>query len=259
MSGSLSPGGWQFRLSYEISPIVLTGGIAQSMPGGALPILSILQGPDYSAGLLNGVDDIGPDQFFARFRVLPGGTLGEWEFGHYPFANQAVAANAIIFQPLRLSLLMICPATDAVPYSAKQSLITTLRATLAQHTAQGGTFTVATPAFLYTNLLLARLADASDTQSEQPQNAYQWDFEQPLITLAAAQAAQNNLMSKLSNGTQVDASSWSGVSPTVGNPNSLATPSVVPSAAGSPAAGAPSQALPVPPPAPPLGSANVQT
>lgn len=255
----ISPGAWAFRLAYELSPIVLTGGIAQQMPGGALPILTILQGQSYSGGILSVLGPLDADNYFARFRVLPGGTLGDWQFGTYPFANQAIAANAIIFQPLSVSLLMICPATEATPYSLKNAVMTSLQATLAQHTASGGMFSVATPSYLYTNMLLSGIRDVSNTESEQPQNAYQWDFTQPLLTLQQAQQVQNNLMSKMSAGTQVDAAAWSGVSPTVGNANSLAGSSVVPSGGQTPAGTAAAQTLPTPPIPPSGGSSSVTT
>lgn len=221
-----------FQLSYEISPIILTGGSSSGVPGGMTPIVSILQPGAFSDGLPGDGDPfMSLDDYFARFVVLPGGTLIENTVGEYPFANQAVAANAIIAQPLKVSLLMICPVRDG-GYSQKLSTITSMKSSIDDHVNQGGTFTVATPAFLYTNMLLLNVTDVTDGESKQVQLAYQWNFYKPLLTLEDAEAAQNNLMSKISGGTPVDGDppQWSGTPPTVGNPTSGAAPSAVPAA-----------------------------
>lgn len=229
-----------FQLSYEISPIILTGGSASGVPGGMNPIISMLQPDAFSdGGISSDGSDLPLDQYFAKFVPLPGSTLIENAVGEYPFANQAVAANAIITQPLKLSMLMICPVKDG-GYSQKLSIMTALRSSLADHINQGGTFSVATPAFLYTNLLLLRLTDVTDGQTKQVQMQYQWDFYKPLLTQEDAEAAENNLMSKISGGTPVegDPPTWSGTPPTVGEPPSLAAPSVIPAASNLSGAGA---------------------
>lgn len=222
-----------FQLSYEISPIILTGGSSSSVPGGGTPIVSLLQPGSFSGGLPSSGAQDDLNSYFARFVVLPGSTLIENAVGQYPFANQAVAGNAIIAQPLKVSLLMLCPVRDN-GYSQKLSTITALKSSLDDHINQGGTFTVATPAYLYPNLLLLNITDVTDGESKQVQMAYQWNFYKPLLTLDDAAAAQNNLMNKISGGTPVDGDppQWSGTPPTVGNPASGASPSVVPAASG---------------------------
>lgn len=221
-----------FQLSYQISPIILTGGSSSGVPGGMTPIMSLTQPDAFSDGLPGAGDTSSPDSYFAHYLPLPGATLIENEVGTYPFANQSVAANAIIAQPLKISLLMICPATDSNTYATKLSTMTALQGALKDHINQGGTFSVATPAFLWTNLLLLRLSDVTSGETKQVQMEWQWDFYRPLLTLEEAAAAQNNLMSKMSSGTPVDGDppTWSGTSPTVGNPPSLAGSSVVPAA-----------------------------
>lgn len=223
---------YDFQLSYEISPIILTGGSSSGVPGGMTPIVSLLQPGAFSDGLPgDGAQFMNLDDYFARFVVLPGSTLIDYAVGEYPFANQAVAANAMIAQPLKVSLLMICPVRDG-GYSGKLSTITSMQASLQDHINQGGTFTVATPSFLFPNLLLTNITDVTDGESKQVQVAWQWNFYKPLLTLEDAEAAQNNLMSKISNGTPVDGDppQWSGTPPTVGNPTSGAAPSTVPAA-----------------------------
>lgn len=233
---SISPGLAAYKLSFQLSPIILTGGIAQNVPGGMLPIISLTEALNFTLGLLSGGQDLDLDDFFANFDPLPGGRLIANQYGHYPFANQAVAANAGIAQPLTISLLMKIPVRQPGGYAAKLATMMTLKSTLDQHSQSGGTYTVATPAYFYTNCLLLDLVDVSTSETKQPQNAYRWDFERPLLTLAQAQQAQNSMMSKLSSGVQTDGA-LSGLSPTVGSPPSLATPSVAPAATGPAGAG----------------------
>jgi hypothetical protein len=253
----MTPGTAQFTLSYQISPIVLCGGIAQNVQGGVLPIISITESQSFNAGIPSAGGPINLDDYFANFAPLPGGTLGENQIGEYPFANQAVAGNAIIAQPLVISMLMTCPARQPVGYAQVLSTMTALVQALNQHDSLGGTYTVVTPKYYYTNLIRLRLVDISSSESRQAQNAYQWDFRRPLLTLEAAQAAQNTLMSKLSNGTQINGQpSYSGGATSVGQPSSLAGSSIP---SGASTAGTNTAPLPLPPPAPPAApSATIQ-
>lgn len=230
----ISPGLAAFKLSFTVSPLILVGGVASAIPGGMLPVISITQSADFDLGILSGGDNVDLDDFFAVYEPLPGSTLIDQMLGEYPFANQAVAANAVITQPLVISLLMICPVRDEGGYPEKLAIMTSLQATLAQHNGSGGTYIVATPSFYWDNLVMLRMTDASIAESKQTQNAWRLDFRRPLLTLAQAQQAQNALMSQLSSGTQINGQpSWSGAQPTIGNPGSLATPSVVPAASGT--------------------------
>lgn len=233
-----------FKLGFEISPIILTNGIANPIPGTMLPIIAITESLNFVTGLVSGGDPLDLDDFFAHFVPLPGSTLVDQALGQYPFANQAVAANAVIANPLQVSLKMICPVKGPQGYATKLATMTALKATLAKHNSMGGTYTVATPAQIYTSCILLRLVDASSGESAQAQNTYQWDFERPLLTQEDADAAQNTLMQKLTNGVPLIGSggslSWSGVATAVGIPTSLAASSLVGSAAdtiGTSAAG----------------------
>jgi hypothetical protein len=232
-----SAGRTVFQLGFEISPIILTGGIAAQMLGGMLPIVSIMQSADFLAGILTGsTSALNLDNYFAHFRPIPGSTLIDNQYGLYPFANQNVAANAVITQPLRISLRMDCPATTISGYPGKLAVLTALQKVLSQHTQLGGTYTVVTLAQIYTNQLLLKLGEISGGNTKQDMVSYQWDFFGPLITLAQAANAQNSLMSAISNGTPTDGST-SGPGAAVGAQNTLATPSVVPAASSLPGAG----------------------
>lgn len=225
----------QFQLTYEISPIALNNGVAG--PGGMTPIISLLQPNDFPSGLTGqSSGNIGFNDFVAHFGPVEGSTLIENAVGEYPFANQFVAANAIIVQPLHVSLMMISPAPADGGYPSKLVAFTTLQQTLAKHNIQGGTYTVATPSFYWTNSLLLAIRDVSErTEGGQVQIRWQWDFVQPLLTQAAAATAQSSLMNKISSGTQItgDPPSNSGLTINETNPASLASPGVIPAASGT--------------------------
>ena len=239
----------EFQVAYQISPVILTGGLAQNVPGGMIPIISLTQAQDYDLGLLSSSSNIDPDDFFASFTPMPGSTLVENAVATYPFANARVAANAIVTQPLRISLLMQVPVRKPGGYADKQQVMTSLKSSLDQHNLAGGTYTVATPSYTYVNCLLTALRDVGGAESKQAQIVWQMDFMQPLLTAADAQAAQNSLMTKISNGTAVsgDPPSFSGPEPSIGQPPSGTAPRAVP-AARMPAGTAVAGAAGLPPP-----------
>lgn len=221
-----------FALSYEYSPIILQGGIAQTAPNGAIPIIQILQPELFPNGFnATAAAAIDPEDFIAHFRPMPGSTLLENTVGTYPFANQATAANAVITEPLRLSMRMEAPAPAQGGYVAKLATFTNLQAQLAAHTASGGWFAVSTPAFTYTNLLLLTFRDVSSGEG-QVQAAWQLDFVAPLISEQQASAAYNALMGKIAGGTAVggDPPTWSGTQNSSGDPSDDITPAFNPGA-----------------------------
>lgn len=223
-----SPGYARFKLNYELSPIVLTGGLAANVPGGMIPIISLTEAGNFT-GLPSDGDGPNLDNFFANYVPLAGSKLLSQDAATYPFANQAVAANAVIQKPLTVSFRMICPAKGPGGYARKLSTMTALKSSLDQHNNSGGTYTLVSPSFYYVNCVMLDLTDVSGGDTNQAQSAYQWDFLKPLLTLDDAAAAQNSLMSKLSSGTQIDGDpAWSGLQQTVGDPGSLAGASLVP-------------------------------
>lgn len=226
-----SSGRSQFASNYELCPIILVGGIAANVQGGKMLVTQLLQTETVQES------DLSEAQApFARFRPVPGGELIANEVGHYAFANQSVAANAIIVNPLRFSMLMTCPAQGDGGWSLKTAIMTNLSASLRQHCAQGGYFIVATPAMQYDSALLLTLRDVSGGESNQPQYMFQWDFEQPLLTQQQAAQSLNSLLSKIDSGTRVNvdsngAISWSGLNNSQGAPGTAASPPNAPSTA----------------------------
>jgi len=234
---SASAGQAAFELAFRISPIVFVGGLAQNIPGGVLPIGLVTGSQALVAGLLSGGSAPSLNQIYPQFQPLAGGTLADFDLGRYPFANQAVAANATIAQPLTLSMHMQWPAQPSLGgYAAKLLGMMAFQSAITYHGSNGGTYTVLTPSYFYTNMILRSMRDITTGVSKQVQTDWQLDFEQPLLTLNAAQSVQNSLMSKLTGGTQIDGQpAWSGASNTVGLANSAQAPNVIPSTIGSPA------------------------
>jgi hypothetical protein len=208
-----------FQAAYQLSPILLTGGLAASIGssigsaigggvggaigsaiGGALPLITFTEGASLLGNLLAGA---APTQPFANFTVIPSGKLISQQIGRYPFANQNVAANAVIAEPLTVAVRMDCPAGDPGTYVAKLAVLTALQAALTAHNASGGLYTILTPSFIYTNCIMTTLTDVSGAGSNQVQYQWLFEFEQPLVTLAAAQQAYSALINKIGGGTQI--------------------------------------------------------
>jgi len=182
-----------FQLAYEYSPILLTDGILGSVL--PVPITVITEALDVP-GIYN-------KEIFAHFKPLPGSTLVDWQIAEYPFANMTVAANAVVQNPLKISMLMVCPAQTDGGYILKQAQLTLLQTIIQNHIQAAGTFTVITPAYTYTNCLLTSLRDVTNPSDKQVQFMYQWDFVQPLITSSGAASVLGNLMQKVTKGVPV--------------------------------------------------------
>ena len=200
----MPPANTSRELSFQVCPIILTGGITANAPGSALPMLSLFYP---SGGPLNLPTILDLDDAFGAFNVVAGGQLILQTIAKYPFANQSVGANAVIEEPLTLSFVMDAPMRPmSTPtginknvWAIKQMVFSALKATLQSHNIAGGTYTVATPAYLYTNMVMTALTDNSRGNSSLPQNAWRFDFERPLVALADLQDAQNALTSQLTN------------------------------------------------------------
>jgi hypothetical protein len=232
--GGVSPGLVLFKLAFQLCPIFLTGGVAQQIPGQILPIILLTEAINLPLGLLTGGENIELDDFFAHYIPQPGGTIVDNAIAQYPFANQAVAANALIQQPLRISLRMHCPARATLGYAAKLATMLLLQSTLQQHNRTAGTYTVATPSYFYTNCIMVGMRDITGGDTHQAQSVWQLDFEQPLLTVQQALAAQNNLMNKLTGGAQINGQpAWSGGATQIGQPSPNTSIPVGSSAAGS--------------------------
>lgn len=205
-----------YQLAFELSPIILHRGLAELVPGKMLPLIAITQAANFGLALLEGTNPIDDNAWFARFEPLPGSDLIANELGEYPFANQAVAANAIISKPLNLSMLMKLPENQQGAMVSKLITVGALKAALDTHINLGGTFIVATPAFLYTNLILLGLRDVSRSEGRKVQTAFAWDFRKPLLTQEEGEALQGSLMQRLSGGLPTADVTWSSLTNALG-------------------------------------------
>ncbi|NDU92756.1 MAG: hypothetical protein G3I10_09165 [Ferrovum sp.] len=206
-----------YDTAFQVSPIILNNGIAAGTLGGMLPIIGLVgQLAGFAQGLLT--NGFSMSDFFARFTPVPGSTVISNSVGMYPFANQQVAANAIIEQPLTISLLMNAPVKDAGGYFTKLAIFTALRNSLKSHNEQGGTYHIATPSFVYTNCVMTAMTDVTQGDTKQQQILWQLDFIKPLITLEDASIAYSSLISKLMSGSPVTSPSWSGAAAAVNSP-----------------------------------------
>ncbi|KWN80875.1 hypothetical protein WM24_23870 [Burkholderia ubonensis] len=198
-----------------------------------LPIVALTQAADFSLGLLSGGPNLSLDDFLFHWKPLPGTTLVNQQVGSYPFANQSVAANATIQQPLNISMLAVCPVNTTGGYTGKLATMTALKIALDTHNASGGTYTIATPSYTFTNCILTNVRDVSGGESKQVQTAWQFDFVKPLITINSATQIFNSLMNKISSGLPISGQpAWSGAASTIGGNTISATGNLIPSLSG---------------------------
>lgn len=231
---SITAGLSVWKAAFQVSPIIFSGGIAGFMPGGMLPLIAITEALNAP---LQGADQQDLDNFFAAFSPMAGGTLVDQDIARYPFANQVIAANAVIAQPLHISMLMLCPSRGTASYFTKLAIISALQAAIVLHNNNGGTYHVATPSYIYTDCIFRKMTDVSSGHSKQPQSAWMMEFEKPLTTfsgsgsLVASQSSMIQLMTGLGfiSGPSL---SWGGAAASVPIP-SLAGPVVTQSLQGS--------------------------
>ena len=192
-----------YKLAYEKSPIFLTDGIASFVPGNILPLIAITEAVSLATSAIAGNISLNLDDFYATFWPLPGSTLHENQIGNYPFANQQVAANAIITQPLRVSMRMNCTPRLHGAMVSRIMTATALKLALDNHNLSGGTYSVLTPSYLYQGCILTSFKDITSGDSKHQQTDWQLDFVQPLLSLSAAESVQNSTMSKFTNGLKL--------------------------------------------------------
>lgn len=194
-----------FALAYEWSPIIFTGGLFNWSDFG-FPIIAVTQSLSVAGTLTAAVLDGGNIQPFAQplftWRPMPGSTLWEAEIAEYPLYTSQIAANAQVQRPLRVSMLGISPAGAGTPMSVKIATMFALRAVIQDHVNQGGTFTVVTPSYVYTDCLLTNFVDVSDGTTNQAQVSWQLDFVQPLLTFPNSGGLLSTFMDTISKGGQ---------------------------------------------------------
>lgn len=197
---------WQ--VAYELSPIFLVNGIAKTgtAPDNTLPITLFTEGFNLIQGAMSGNSSLDYETASFHFRALPGGTLLHSTASHYPFLNQTVAANAMQREPLRFSMLMICPERKGAGMLTKTLKLSALKGVLDRHQLAGGYYNVLTPANFYTGCILLQLRDVTQQSGDngQTQAIFQLDFEQPLVETSDAAQVWQQWMNLVSKGAKVD-------------------------------------------------------
>lgn len=156
--------------------------------------------------------------FFARFVPLPGSSVVSQSVGMYPFANQSIAGNATIQNPLAVSLRMIAPVNSPSGYITKLPILSALSQSFRQHNNSGGTYVVATPSKIYETMIMLDMTDITGEQRQQ-QIEWQLDFIAPLISQQNAQAAYSGLMARLAGGKMTSPTAgWGGTNAAIGYP-----------------------------------------
>lgn len=213
----------QFRRDYQLAPIMLVGGIADKVtPNGTMTVLTLTEGSE-------NVNYATESEYFAHFKPLPGGTIVDFSPAEYPYASLNMAANAMVQNALNFSMLMECPPRSGKnSYPSVQAIITRIQTQLKAHILAGGTFTVATPGVIYANCLLKTLRDASSAGDRTVQNAWVWEFTQPLITQQGAFESFNGLYNKIANGLPTsNPPTNSGINTATGNAATNQPPSAI--------------------------------
>lgn len=206
-----------YKLGFEISPVILCDGIAASISGGMLPIVALTQSASFVSGLVSGSLDLtNTDSYFCHWRAA-GGTLINDQVASYPFANQQVAANAVMAQPNTLTMVMEAPMNDNAGAMTRLTTLSALQAVLQAHRNLGGTYTIATPAAIYSGCLLMTLRDVPNQGRPTPQETWQWDFVQPLVSESGAESAVNSFLSKIDSGDKSTSSAWTNATAALGN------------------------------------------
>ncbi len=186
-----------FDIVHELSPILLKNGIAENRAEKLMLIGEITQPLPPLPFSQN-------DGFFAHWKTIGGGSLMQNTVAQYPLANQATAGNAVIQQPVNISMLMYCPATGTYDVALRKMFISNIMTSINLHIRLGGLFVVYTPFFIYDNCILIGIRDASEGSVPELQNALIFDFIRPMIMdEQEAETAQNSFMSKITNGQKI--------------------------------------------------------
>ena len=192
-----------FTLAYSWSPIIFTGGLFRDISSLGVPIIAITQALSTAGTLAGGILSGGNIRDFNQplftWRSLPGSTLWESEVSEFPFYTNQIAANAQIQRPLRVSMLGHCPATGENPFTIKVATFIALQKVIENHISLGGTFSVLTPSYFYTNCLLTNFVDVSSGETNQPQVSWQMDFMQPLLTFPNTSGELGQLIDVIAN------------------------------------------------------------
>ena len=192
-----------YELAYVKSPIFLVDGIA-TLAGGVMPLIAITEATSLASNAAFGKLSLGLENFWANFWALPGTTLHDNEIGRYPFANQQIAANAIIAQPLHISMRMNTTPRNKGDLLTKIMTAAILKQALDKHNNSGGTYSILTPSYFYPGCIMRSMKDITSGDSKYQQTDWQIDFEQPILSLnPIGNPTLNALLTKMTQGLPI--------------------------------------------------------
>lgn len=169
-----------YHETYELNPIVLTGGIATD---DGLKISDLL------------------GKGFAYFRPLDGTQLLSYSVAEHPVYNLETAATAVMRNPLTIQFLMIVLKSRLNPTALQHDKLINFINQLRLHSKKGGLFIIATPFYTYQNVIITEITQAN---IEEPnfglQNGLHLTFRKSLVDLEDAANAYNEQMDRLDKG-----------------------------------------------------------
>jgi hypothetical protein len=99
---------------------------------------------------------------------------------------------------------MICPVNTEAGYYTKLATMTAMKMAFDQHNNSGGTYSIMTLSYIYTNCVMVGMRDVGAEGTKQVQVEWQIDFMKPLISLADATQTYNNAMGQVNSGVQTN-------------------------------------------------------
>ena len=173
-----------YHKTYEINPVILTGGIAT---GDGLKISDLL--------------GWSKNKPFAYFKVLDGTQQLSYSIAEHPVYNLETAATAVMRNPLTIQFLMVVIKSESHPLQLQHDKMVKFIDQLRLHAKKGGLFTLATPFYPYTNTIITEIMQANiEDVKFGLQNGLHLTFRKPLVDLEDAANAYNEQMNRLDKG-----------------------------------------------------------
>ncbi|MDF7673945.1 hypothetical protein PT277_08025 [Acetobacteraceae bacterium ESL0709] len=201
------------NLAYVVSPILLEGGVAEKT-GLPVPILVYTEAVALVNGLISGgikgqfnMPDL--DNMWCHWNMTSSvdgtlNTLLDYEVPVYTLGNQNAACKNTFRNPIKVSMQMMCPARGPGAMVTKLATIQSLQAILDKHMMMGGRFTVITPGFYYTDMVLKQFVDVTQKPEQHPASVFQLDFQQITLPYSAQKKKKEKANKKAFSGELID-------------------------------------------------------
>lgn len=125
--------------------------------------------------------------------------ISSWEWTQFAVANRSIATNAGIKQPNELSVELNIGGSPFEIMLSLNAIMLTFGNLLDKYTANGGTFTYITPAYIYNGCVFKKLIVKNSKRH--PGQTYRLELMQPLVSIAGLGGlVPNNSISKFISG-----------------------------------------------------------